>query len=173
MAPRVAAFDHRLAAIVADPGQIDVGVKFTALLGKLGLSSEALEKLPEFHADDERKMMNIINGNRALRWKIVQRGFWTNNASSLSSWVAELAKWKLDTSLVAQVHCPTLVTAAESDVASSNATDLFDALTCPKSFYQFGKADGADMYGEISNRSMVNRKILDWLDDTLAVAPAT
>ena len=28
LAPRAAAFEHRLAAIVADPGQIDVGIKF-------------------------------------------------------------------------------------------------------------------------------------------------
>ena len=60
-----------------------------------------------------------------------------------------------------------LVTAAESDMASSNAKDLYDALQCPKQFVQFTNADGAGDHCEILNRSLANRVILDWLDDTL------
>jgi alpha-beta hydrolase superfamily lysophospholipase len=167
LAPRAAAFDRRLAAIAADPGQIDVGGKFAGMLSKMGLSDAALAKLPELDAGDEQRVMTIINGDRSLRWKIVQRGFWTNNASDLGSWMAEMAKWKLEADVVAEIRCPTLITAAESDLASSNAKELFDALTCPKSFIHFADADGAGDHCEIFNRSMANRKILDWLDDTL------
>jgi hypothetical protein len=78
-------------------------------------------------------------------------------------------KWKLDAATVAAIRCPTLVTAAQSDMASSNAKDLYDALTCPKDFIQFSDRDGAGMHCEILNRSMANRQILDWLDDTLGV----
>ena len=39
MAPRVAAFEHRLAAIVADPGQLDVGGKFTRWPAMFGLDA--------------------------------------------------------------------------------------------------------------------------------------
>lgn len=167
MAPRAAAFEHRLAAIICDPGQLDVGGKFNELAVKLGMSAAAIAKLPQLDPGDERKMMAVINGNRGLNWKVVRRGFWTNGASNLSSWLAEMAKWKLDKATVARITCPTLVTAAESDGASSNARDLYDALTCPKTFMQFYHADGAGMHCEILNRSMANRKILDWLDETL------
>src|SRR5688572_13774923 len=78
-----------------------------------------------------------------------------------------MAKWKLDADVVAEIRCPTLITAAESDLASSNAKELFDALTCPKSFIHFSDDEGAGDHCEIFNRSMANRKILDWLDDTL------
>jgi hypothetical protein len=61
-----------------------------------------------------------------------------------------------------------LVTAAQSDMASSNAKELFDALQGPKDFIQFVDADGAGMHCEALNRSMANRQILDWLDETLA-----
>ncbi len=173
LGPRAAAFDHRLAAIVADPGQIDVGGKFVGMLGQMGLSAKALAKLPELGAGDEQTVMTIINSDRSLQWKIVRRGFWTNNASDLSSWMAEMAKWKLDADVVAAIRCPTLVTAAESDLASSNAQELFDALTCPKSFIRFADADGAGSHCEMVNRSMANRKIIDWLDDTLSPSSAT
>jgi hypothetical protein len=84
MAPRVAAFEHRLAAIVADPGQLDVGGKFTHALRFAGLSDEAVARLPELDPDDEAKAMSLIDGDRDFHWKVVQRGFWTNGASDLS-----------------------------------------------------------------------------------------
>jgi alpha-beta hydrolase superfamily lysophospholipase len=170
MAPRVGAFEHRLAAIVADPGQLDVGGKFTVGLQLMGLSADALAKLPTLDRDDEKKVLPIITGDRGLNWKIVKRGFWTNGAHDLASFIAEIWRWKLDPETVSRITSPTLVTAAESDMASSNAKELFDALQCPKAFVQFGNADGAGMHCELLNRSMANRQILDWLDDTLGPA---
>lgn len=169
MAPRVAAFEHRLAAIIADPGQMDVGGKFTAAFPRMGLSPSAVARLPALDPDDEQSIMGVINADRGLRWKIVQRGFWTNGASDLSSFLVEMARWKLEPKLVGEITCAALVTAAESDAASSNAEDLFDALPGPKGFLRFHEADGAGMHCEMLNRSMANRQILDWLDDTLAV----
>jgi hypothetical protein len=168
MAPRVAGFEHRLAAIIADPGQLDVGVKFSGLLAHMGLSGEAVARLPSLNPADEQQIMQLINENRSLRWKVVQRGFWTTGAPDLASWLTEMDKWKLDEDLVHAISCPTLVTAAESDMASSNAEDLYDMLTCPKSFHRFADADGAGTHCEMLNRSMANRTILDWLDDVLA-----
>ncbi len=168
-APRVAAYEHRLAAIVADPGQLDVGGKFARPMKMFGLDDAAIARLPTLDPADELKVMTAIDGDRSLHWKIVQRGFWTNGASDMSSWLAELDKWKLEPDEVAAIHCPTLVTAAQHDMASSNAKELYDALTCPKSFLEFTDADGAGMHCEILNRSLANRKILDWLDETLGV----
>ena len=170
MAPRVAAFEHRLAAIIADPGQLDVGGKFAEPMQKMGLSTAAAAKLPHLEPGDEQLLMQAIDGDRSLHWKIVQRGFWTNAAADLAAWLAEMVNWKLDDDLVAKIRCPTLVTAAESDSASSNARDLYAALTCPKHFIWFSDADGAGMHCEMLNRSLANRQMLDWLDDTLAAA---
>src|SRR5262245_15016253 len=117
------------------------------------------------------KAMAVIDGDRSLHWKVVKRGFWTNGVSDLSSWIAEMMKWKLDGGVVAQIRCPMLVTAAQSDMASSNAKELFDAIQSPTAFIQFVDADGAGMHCEALNRSMANRQILDWLDETLATDP--
>ena len=65
------------------------------------------------------------------------------------------------------IRCPTLITSAESDPASSNGRELYEALRCPKGFLSFLDADGAGMHCEMQNRSMASRQILDWLDDTL------
>jgi alpha-beta hydrolase superfamily lysophospholipase len=169
MAPRVAAYEHRLAAIVADPGQLDVGGKFSGLMRAFGLDDDAVARLPALDPADEKKVMNAINANRTWRWKIVQRGYWTNDATDLPSFLAEMGKWRLEPDEVAAIRCPTLITAAESDPVSSNAKDLYEALTCPKTFVEFADTDGAGMHCEALNRSMANRVIIDWLDETLDV----
>ena len=61
------------------------------------------------------------------------------------------------------------MTAAESDMASSNAQELYDAITSPKTFVRFTDAQGAGMHCALLNRSLANRTMLDWLDETLAV----
>jgi alpha-beta hydrolase superfamily lysophospholipase len=167
-APRAAAYEHRLAAIVADPGQIDVGGKFAAAMTSLGLDEAAVGRLPAIDPADEEKIMCLVDQDRSMRWKIVQRGFWTNGAITLSSWLSELARWKLVPDEVTAIRCPTLVTAAQSDMASSNARELYDALRCPKTLIEFSDADGAGMHCEMLNRSLANRTILDWLDETLS-----
>ena len=170
MAPRVAAFEHRLAAIIADPGQLDVGGKFAAIAPRIGLDEAAVARLPELSPDDEAKMAEAVSSNRGLTWKIIKRGFWTNGASSMSTFLTEMEKWKLTPELLAQITCPVLVAAAESDMASSDAKHLYDLLPGPKQFVQFTNADGAGDHCEILNRSLANRTFLDWLDDTLGVA---
>jgi alpha-beta hydrolase superfamily lysophospholipase len=168
MAPRAAAFEHRLAAIVCDPGQIDVGVKFSGTFAKFHLSPEAIARLPALSPSDEQAIMSVLQKNRSLYWKVVKRGFWTNGATDLTSFLVEIGKWKLDPAQVAEIRCPTLVTAAESDMASSNAKELYDALKCPKAMIHFSDSDGAGMHCELLNRSMANRQIYNWLDETMA-----
>ena len=168
MAPRAAAFEHRLAAVICDPGQIDVGGKFGEAFAKFHLSPAALAKLPALDPADEQAIMSVLAKNRTFYWKVVRRGFWTNGASDLTSLLVEMSKWKLDLALVGEIRCPTLVTAAESDMASSNARELYDALKCPKAMIRFYDSDGAGMHCEALNRSMANRQIFNWLDDIMA-----
>ena len=166
-APRVAAYEPRLAACIADPGQLDVAVKVFDMMKMLGLGDDAHARLPAINAGDEQVLMAAIEANRAARWKIVQRGFWTNGAADLPSYLAEMARWKLEPDEVAAIRCPTFVASAQADPVASNARELHDALTCPKTFVDFQDAAGAGMHCEQLNRSLANRVFLDWLDETL------
>jgi pimeloyl-ACP methyl ester carboxylesterase len=150
-----------------------VGGKFVPGLQLLGMSADALAKLPAIDPADAEKALDAINSIRSLRWSIVQRGFWANGSPDLPSFLVEMWKWKLTPEELAQIRCPTLVTWGQSDRASTNAKDLYDALTCPKELLQFTDADGAGMHCEMLNRSMASRQILDSLDETLGVTALT
>src|SRR5262249_12748218 len=70
------------------------------------------------------------------------------------------------------IACPTLVTMAENDPLAAGAETFFDALRGPKkALLRFTAAEGADGHCEMQNRSLLNRRVLDWLDETL-VYPA-
>ncbi len=167
MAPRVAAHEPRLAAIVADPGQWSIGGKLVDGLKMMGLTPEQEARLPELDADFAAGATDVIRSNRALNWSMFSRASWTNDAPDLQALVTELLRWTLDDEMVARITCPTFVTSAEDDRASTDTQRLVDALRCATTHVHFTAAQGANMHCEMLNRSLANRVILDWLDDTL------
>src|SRR3984957_8608169 len=78
LAPRAASGEHRLAACIADPGQWSLADSFRALAKLIGITESALIDLGALDEADLQKVQSAMDGNRALRWKIVQRGFWAN-----------------------------------------------------------------------------------------------
>ena len=65
------------------------------------------------------------------------------------------------------MRCPTLLTMAEHDSLSESAPEVYQALRCPKALIRFTAAEGAGDHCEMQNRSLLNRRVLDWLDITL------
>ena len=167
MAPRVAAFEHRLAAVVADPGQMDMGAKLVAGMKMLGLTAEQEAKLPELDPDFAAGALQVFQSDRALNWSVLKRGLWTNGGGDLQGFLAEMLRWKLDDATVARITTPMLIASADDDRASTDAQQLFDALTCPKARLHYTAAQGANMHVEMLNRSLFNRNALDWLDEVL------
>jgi hypothetical protein len=56
---------------------------------------------------------------------------------------------------------------AEDDRLAQGAPALLERLAGPKTLIRFTGAEGAGDHCEIGNRSLANRRILDWLDETL------
>ena len=167
LAPRAASGEHRLAACIADPGQWSLADSFRALAKLIGITESALIDLGALDEADLQKVQSAMDGNRALRWKIVQRGFWANGKPGLRSYLAEAEHYTME-GRAESIRCPTFLTAAENDPLAMGAQTLFDALRCQKNLVRFTAAEGAGDHCEMMNRSLVNRVALDWLDDVLS-----
>jgi pimeloyl-ACP methyl ester carboxylesterase len=115
---------------------------------------------------DLQKLQGVIDVNRDLRWKVVQRGFWANGNANLRDYLVDIELYTMKDSAEA-IRCPTLLTAAENDPLAKGAQTLFDALKCKKKLVRFTTAEGAGGHCEMMNRSAVNRVALDWLDEVL------
>jgi hypothetical protein len=61
-----------------------------------------------------------------------------------------------------------LIIAAEHDRVKkvADVESLYDKLQCPKQMLTLHADRGAAMHCEMNNRSLLNRKVLDWLDES-------
>jgi len=128
-----------------------------------GISREAAANLACLDEDTLQRLDSAIRGNRDLRWKVVQRGFWAHGVHNLRDDLREAESFTMDGA--EQIRCPTLLTVAQRDSLGAFAESFFAALHCPKALLRFSAAEGAGDHCEMQNRSALNRRVLDWLDE--------
>lgn len=168
LAPRAAALEPRLAALIADPGQWD---QSESIVPMLPLTDEQKRDFPEIdpHALDEMEAwLSGPDGNPMLRWSLLQRGRWVHAKPTLFETLAELSRFRLS-DVADRIACPTLLTTAENDPLSKAAAKLYDALTVErKTLLEFTAAEGAGEHCEANGRRRFHARVYDWLDETLA-----
>jgi acetyl esterase/lipase len=167
LAPRAATVEHRIAAVIADPALADVGEASRSMMVRMGVPAEQAAAIDDIDQGMLDRMMQFIDGNPAMHWSIVQRGFWVNGVSDLRSFLRASAEYTL-ADRIGDIRCPVLFTRAENDQLAAGVQSFFDAVTAPKTLLEFTAAEGAGDHCEMFNRSLVNRRVLDWLDDTFA-----
>jgi alpha-beta hydrolase superfamily lysophospholipase len=166
LAPRGASGEPRLAACIADPAQACIADGFRAYAIKLGATPEEAAQLGSLPEEFIGRMQDIIARDRKLHWSVVQRGYWVNGAKNLRDYLACVEHFTM-AGRIENIQCPTLFTLAEHDPLASGTQAFFDALRCPKTLLRFGSAQGAGDHCEMRNRSLLNRSVLDWLDEVL------
>jgi alpha-beta hydrolase superfamily lysophospholipase len=167
LAPRAAAFEDRIAALWADPGQWDQ----RAAVARLPLSDEDKARFPDVDPAKLQPMEDYLRGPDAdpmLRWRLVQRGLWVHGKESLFDYFADMTRFELSP-VAANIACPSLLTAAESDPIAAGAPRLLDAIGAErKELLRFTEAEGAAGHCEGAARRLFHQRCYDWLDDLLA-----
>ncbi len=167
LAPRAASGEHRIAALIADPGTWSIADGFrNAFLRMFHLAPDAVRDLGRLDQSIISQADEFIRGDREMTWKVVQRGFWVHGVDNLRAYLASAELFTMN-GRADLIQCPTLITQAENDVLGKDAGAFFDALRCPKALMRFTAAEGADDHCEMQNRSLLNRRALDWLDGHL------
>lgn len=167
LAPRAASGEPRLAALIADPGLWSIAEPVPGFAAALGIPPEAVADLHAVPDAAIETMERAIAADRRLSWSFVRRGYWVHGVGNLRDYLTAILPFTLDGCAEA-IRCPTLVTAAESDVRAVSAERVFAALPGQKTLIRFTAAEGAGGHCEMMNRSLLNRRVLDWLDATLA-----
>lgn len=171
---RAASAEHRLAACVADPGLYSMTSVMEGRLRVGGVPDAVLDQLRRGDVQGSDRLLSslqqAIEANRSQRWAVIQRGFWVHGVGSLAEYFRSASAFTLEGRAEA-IHCPTLLSAAEADPLSGSAQQVYDALTCPKTLVGFKTAEGAGDHCEMLNRSLLDQRVFDWLDEIL-VGPA-
>ncbi|HEX3565354.1 MAG TPA: alpha/beta fold hydrolase [Acidimicrobiales bacterium] len=157
LAPRGASEEHRLAAMIVDPGQFDLGV---ALIGRLGDLGKQVE---DPAADSQFESLLTIPALKAL----LAPRMVTHGLTSVREYCRDVLRYSNRESAAA-ITCPSFVTDNETDqVSTGQGKALFEQLTCPKTFRLFTKAEGAEGHCEGLAPVVFWTAAFDWLDGML------
>lgn len=166
LATRVAAVDHRVAAVIAIDGIYDYGKTLTD-----NLTPELMElykggKKDEFDYILNTHFLNNQSIPTSARWAL-QQGLWSFKTHSLYEYYKLSEAYNL-TGLTDKVEAKVFVGDAENDIyfpgqAKSLAAHLGDKAT----LYEFKANDGAGAHCAVGANVYLNQVILDWFDDVL------
>ncbi len=166
-APRAAAFERRLAALIADPGVLRVDIS-----SKANFPEEMMEL---YRADKREQFDRIVKEMEAKDPALAAIGakqmepYGTESAFDI---LAELERWDL-TDVAGQITCPTLVTDPEDEQFwPGQSQQPYDLLSAPKTLMPFTAAEGANWHCEPVAPVVRSHRVLDWLDETFQRAPA-
>lgn len=159
--PRAVAFEHRIAAAIADPGVVDVS---TTMLSHL---PRPLIKLLDAgdRAKFDREMGWALKLSPATRTMMTWRMRPYGVTSPFDFFTAARA-YALTGEQLAAISCPMLVTDPENEQFwAGQSARLFEALTCPKTLVTFTAAEGADGHCEPVAAGIRGERLFDWLDE--------
>ena len=155
LAPRAASFEHRLAALVCDPAQPDMGARIPGgLAGKIA-------------APVVRAQMRIS----ADRAEFFGARMAAHGLDSIEKYFTELRRFTM-LSHAPQITCPTLIIEAEHDFAGGGGQTLTDALTAPAQLVPLTEHQGADGHCSGLGQEIWSEAVYRWLRNTLPHTPA-
>jgi alpha-beta hydrolase superfamily lysophospholipase len=159
LAPRAAAFEHRLAALIADDGlySYQFSEKARAVTRVATLFGRAL---------GQYVLRKVMQRNTGIRWAI-ENGMFTFQVGSIWDLIQATESWSLE-GIANTITCPTLVCEAEGDhFFAGQPKMLYEALTCPKTLMRFTAEDGAEEHCQLGALLLSNHRVFEWLDTTL------
>ncbi|RNB90282.1 alpha/beta fold hydrolase [Brevibacillus fluminis] len=163
LAPRAAAYEHRLAACVANDGL------FSNQFGEIGRrfypgNPQDFEN-PAFV---EQFIGVLMSKSIGVRWAI-ENGMFTYQAKNIHELIEKTEPITL-AGVADKITCPTLVVeAAEDHFFAGQPQMLYDALTCPKTFMRFTAEESAEEHCQFGALLYFNQRMFEWLDETLQV----
>lgn len=162
LAPRAAAFEHRLAGIICVDGLYDIHKAFTG-----GLPDSLLKY---YNNGDYEKFDNIIRNimqqDVAMRWAVDQ-GCWAFMADSPSAFLNQTKEMTLE-HIAPLIQCPVLVGEAAADhFFQGQPALLAAALGNQATFFHLGAEDAAHEHCHVGATDLLATIVMNWMQDQL------
>lgn len=163
LGPRATAFEPRVAALVADPGQFDFATRMTTLFG----GAEQLEKVTDADPETDAQLEALLDGPRNTEWYGSRMA--TLGAATVGDFIRRQLTFDLS-DCAGAIACPTLITEGEGDFAAQGDA-LYGHLPSGirKELKRFSEAEGAGGHCEGLGATLFEGCAFDWLDDVLGV----
>jgi len=176
LAPRGAAYEPRIAALIADAGTYDTGQNLLHGMQKSGGPAANLteKELQEWLRSDPEvfndAMQVAMAKDTGTRW-LDGHGMFVFNAGSPALFWAKWMDMTMEGS-AGKIRCPTLVTAGATDhfdPGGVQAKELYDHLTCDKELMIFSDEFGAGTHCQLGAFAQSFAGKFDWLDGKMGM----
>jgi hypothetical protein len=158
-APRAAAFEHRLAAAVADPGVVDVSASWCS-----SLPPEMVVMLDDPTRQHDFDELMAVGAPSELAWRMAPYG----TRSPFEAYRKAMAM-RLDDETIAAIRCPVLVTEPDDEQFwPGESQALYERLECPKELVRFTSEEGANWHCEVAGQAVRDERVFNWLEDVFA-----
>jgi pimeloyl-ACP methyl ester carboxylesterase len=169
LAPRAAAFEKRISAVIANDGVYDYGI---TNMGPVPPAQRAAAELA-IRAKDAPEMDKGIalamKNSPTAAWAMTH-GMHAFGAPTPRAYVAATLDYHLRNGIAESISCPTLVCEAEDDMFfKGQPQQLYDHLTCPKTLMRFTSSEGAGAHCQVGAHRLAFGRMYDWLDQTFGL----
>ncbi len=162
LAGRAAAKEHRLRAIIANPGVLDWGAVFFDQIK--GYSPQMLS----MYKSNPKALNSLITvaGRLSpfLLWGVTDT-MWKHGVKTPVE-LMDTMKEYTNVEGAKDITATTLVIDGEAE-EYGQARQFYDALTCPKDYLFFTEAEAAPLHVQTGALAVSSQRIFDWIDDTV------
>jgi hypothetical protein len=161
--PRALAFEHRIAAAVADPGVVDVSATILRHLPHTMIKLLEERDRERFNRDVDWTLRISPSTRSTLALRMRPYG-----VSTPYEFFSASRDYSLTDELIAKITTPVLVTDPDNEQFwPGQSGELFGKLTGPKAIIAFTQEEGADSHCEPVASGLRGERIFDWLDDQI------
>ena len=160
---RALAFEHRIAAGIADPGVMDVFAAFASHLPKSMLKLLDNNEEEKFNQHMEMALHFMgKTGRQNIRWRMTPYG--TDNFYRCFKQAQQFHVREV----IGQIRCPMLIADPEDEQFwPGQSQQVYDALQSPKTLVRFTAEEGANGHCEPKARSLYDQRMFDGLAEVM------
>ena len=158
--PRSVAFEHRIAAAVADPGVVDVSTTMTRQVPHFLAKMIDTGEQEKFDKDMDLALRFSSSTRSMMAFRMRPYG-----TSSPYEFFTAARAYALTDEVIGQISCPLLVTDPDHEQFwPGQSQELYDKLPADKALIRFTEEEGADSHCEPAAKGIRGERIFDWLD---------
>jgi len=160
-AARAASYEHRLSAVVLDPGYVSISDMFTDMF-----PDKLLVMQEDDPADFDKKILELAKYDFGIRWGI-HHGMWVFGAKTPSQLFSILTRYEYEADLPRITSRTLVVDAEDEEFGRGQPRRVFDLVQAPKEYMLFTRADAASLHCQTGSPAVGYAKIFDWLDENV------
>ncbi|MCB2193700.1 MAG: alpha/beta fold hydrolase [Deltaproteobacteria bacterium] len=162
---RAAAYEHRITALVCNPGVMDM------MSGK----RPSTQKWQNMRSDPKaanQALRQAMAKDIGFRW-LVDNGMFTMGVKTPLEFMEQFSRYRLSEKQARRITSTSLVIASHGDhfMSYDAQKELYDEMICPKTLMEFTAAEDATPHCQMGAMAVSNQRIFDWLDQAVEQKP--